>query len=813
MKYLKIAAITLLVAATVVVAVAYLRRDSIARDIANAVLEGQDITVSDLSVNFIQADRIEFSEIVLRRADGTEIEISGLSFPLSFPSVTPEYISIEELRVKPATGSGEPARYGEILRTVLSLPDELPSTALTIERLSIPDMPTVTDIVWAVADRMQRLTLGVGTMSGLAEIEHSGDDAYRLTVQAGIADNRDVLKLEFDVVADREGFVLEGPAAVDITPLPPTLANLGILPADIELLNTQIAGPARIRVPDSGQVVWQSRLSASHQASASYRANDEFVVDVRLVESDPIELAVEFPSLVWSVNMQRLGLALNLGPVGNLPLQVGNVDCSSTVACGADLRIETSALQLPGLEIGRVDLAASVTISTTAPLVIDVAEELVLNLSELKSAALAADSIETDRFSGARFSTGNNNWRATAGTLELTLNGFTDGKNLSVTSPASFTNIRVENGAASARADVSIPAGTGTLRLRSFEQPMPGIDGEVSNGDEGILGVFDLSDGNGALGGKIRAAYDTSAGDIDIAISDTSLSFDRRSLSARLTNWPYDWDLVAGTWVVDATLSGTTDDYAGSMTHTMRALAGHYGEVAFTGIGGDVTVEFDSSSSFTVPPATLEVALLDVGLPLEKLSAAFSVDNSRMLHVDTLSMSALGGEVTVDAFQFSAGERESTLLVRPQSVQLQFMADLAGFEAVELSGSLSGVLPVSMKDNKITITGGVLENDPPGGVIRYRSGTAIEANAPQTGLGIATTALANFEFDSLHSDVNYSVDGDLTLQMRLSGTNPDYDATQPINLNLGVENNIPELLRSLQAIRSIEDVLERGTQN
>ena len=69
--------------------------------------------------------------------------------------------------------------------------------------------------------------------------------------------------------------------------------------------------------------------------------------------------------------------------------------------------------------------------------------------------------------------------------------------------------------------------------------------------------------------------------------------------------------------------------------------------------------------------------------------------------------------------------------------------------------------------------------------------------------------MRNFHFDALSSDVEYTEDGDLVMKMRLSGINPDMDPNQPIILNLNVENNIPELLRSLQAVRSIEDILER----
>ena len=76
-------------------------------------------------------------------------------------------------------------------------------------------------------------------------------------------------------------------------------------------------------------------------------------------------------------------------------------------------------------------------------------------------------------------------------------------------------------------------------------------------------------------------------------------------------------------------------------------------------------------------------------------------------------------------------------------------------------------------------------------------------------LGVVTRTLRNFEFDSLSSAVEYSEDGDLVLKMRLEGINPDVDPTQPVILNLNIENNVPQMLRSLQATRSIEDVLEQ----
>jgi len=116
---------------------------------------------------------------------------------------------------------------------------------------------------------------------------------------------------------------------------------------------------------------------------------------------------------------------------------------------------------------------------------------------------------------------------------------------------------------------------------------------------------------------------------------------------------------------------------------------------------------------------------------------------------------------------------------------------------------------VTIRGNKVVIDGGRLENDPPGGVIRYRGGAAEGIVQEGSQLGVVTRTLQNFEFESLTSAVNYTEGGDLVLQMRLKGINPDVDPLQPVILNLKVENNIPQMLRSLQATRSIEDVLEK----
>ncbi len=141
-----------------------------------------------------------------------------------------------------------------------------------------------------------------------------------------------------------------------------------------------------------------------------------------------------------------------------------------------------------------------------------------------------------------------------------------------------------------------------------------------------------------------------------------------------------------------------------------------------------------------------------------------------------------------------------------------FATGFFSFEAINRSdlpswklGLKLAVLGIRCGD-VITIDAGRLQNDDAGGSIRYKASRAV---ADDTALGVAIQALSNFEYDSLTSDVSYTEDGDLFLNMRLQGINPDLDATQPVVLNLNLENNVPQMLRSMRATRNIQEIFQR----
>jgi len=171
-------------------------------------------------------------------------------------------------------------------------------------------------------------------------------------------------------------------------------------------------------------------------------------------------------------------------------------------------------------------------------------------------------------------------------------------------------------------------------------------------------------------------------------------------------------------------------------------------------------------------------------------------------------MSAFGGLVTAEPFSFHTDRPVNTLTLNAASLDLTSLLSLEGFEAVDVTGSVNVRLPLAIEDNTVTIVNGTLTGNPPGGLIRYHSDSPPDA-LNTSSWDFVKRVLNNLEFETLTSDVNLSKTGDLIMQVQLKGRNPDLDEKRPVVLNLGVENNIPQMLRSLRAARAVEDILEK----
>ncbi len=316
----------------------------------------------------------------------------------------------------------------------------------------------------------------------------------------------------------------------------------------------------------------------------------------------------------------------------------------------------------------------------------------------------------------------------------------------------------------------------------------------------------------GAATGKITVTHDIESGNGQLRAIDVLLPFEEQKASRVFRAWKQAWDVVGGELSAGLEASWriahdeTTYRVGGKVT--LDQLSGQLNDMIFSGLSTRLEVYADDQVDPRIAPFDVGIDLFEIGLPVENIRASIAPDlTSGVVTVSDLQMQTLGGQITADSFDYNFQTDSNSLVLEPSGIQLQLMVDVAESSGIEVDGSVSGRLPVALSESGVTIDGGHLANDPPGGAIRL--GDRFAGMTDDSRFGFVTDALSNFRFDSLTADVTYTEQGDLLMQMRIEGANPDMDPDQPVVLNLGLENNVPQLLKSLQAGRSISDILGR----
>jgi hypothetical protein len=806
-----------LIVLAIIAAVAHYKRESIARELANAALRGQGLVATDLSIDTLATDRIRLSRLVLLADDGTRYELNDVSFPLNFPSPEGNVISVGELVLTPPEkASATP--LSTLLQTFLALPDSLPETEVTLSQFSTKDLPPLRDFAWRTSGDNQHWSFNVAAVAVSGFLREDGD-LHEAVLNASTATVDPILSLALSIRRTPAGYSMDGPLNVEIAPSLPLLHALGMLPQDIAVLNARINGTVSAELFDDANVPasFRADLAVDGTMSATYAVSADSTIDVSGTMPDRVAFHLAHPSLEWTADITQSSLRVSAGAFANVPLSVSQLSCRSGLVCEMHITSDGDATSLGTIRVGKLHLSGKLEARMAEETRIALSPDFTLKLGDVASDAFTAATISATLVSEAIVRLDDGAWSAEAAQVAVLLESASDRDTLLATLPVTLSTVSVRDNAQFVESGFAIAARAASIRWDGIDLVTPGAAGKLTRDDNVLKTFFELSDAAGGLSAGIEGRYDTAADRGSLSVHEAILNFERQPLSGLLQEWPYPWDLVSGAWTADVALDVAAGNeswnYDGTLTQNIKSLAGHYNKIVFKGLDTDLSATVSSAEGIAVSPSSLSLALLDVGLPIEQLTAQFEADGAgQAIAVTDLSMTALGGKIQADPFRYSVKEDSNSLVLRPQSIQLQFMVDLAEFEDVEMSGSISGMIPVTASGKTITVVGGRLESDAPGGVIHYRAGAAAEAVSNE-GINVVTRALGNFQFDSLTSDVDYTEAGDLKLQMRLSGINPDMDANQPVILNLGVENNIPQLLRSLQATRAIEDLLERkGSQ-
>jgi Dicarboxylate transport len=292
-----------------------------------------------------------------------------------------------------------------------------------------------------------------------------------------------------------------------------------------------------------------------------------------------------------------------------------------------------------------------------------------------------------------------------------------------------------------------------------------------------------------------------------VKASSSQIRFNRdKPLSSYFSNWPYDWDVQQGQYGLQTTLSWRENVLSGDIKQQLLNISGQYSNSAFIGINASVHTQLlNGMHILTTQPVDISIASVDVGITINNITAKFSADSrARRIDLKAFKAELLDGLVMAGETPFILGQN-NTLQVDVHELSLDRALSLTGYDIIQGSGLINGQIPIAISPENITVKLGQLSAVPPGGVIVY---TPV-SDTDNASVKLVNDALSNYHYDSLGAEVAYDKNGNLDLAIALRGQNPDFQQGQRINLNLNVTDNIPMLLRSLQAGRTVTDVVER----
>jgi len=197
-----------------------------------------------------------------------------------------------------------------------------------------------------------------------------------------------------------------------------------------------------------------------------------------------------------------------------------------------------------------------------------------------------------------------------------------------------------------------------------------------------------------------------------------------------------------------------------------------------------------------------QLPTINIGLLLQDVRGDLVVDAAGW-SVQAATGQVLGGRFSLDTL----GSATPRGLLRLEDIDLAATVGLLKQPELQVTGSFTGSLPLLFEAGALSVRQGTVRGTVPG-IIQYKpAGGGVFAAHPQ--MAAVGVALQNLHYEVLEAEATYAAEGDLLLATRLIGRNPEQSGSRPIHLNLNVEQNVLDLLRSLRAADDVSAWLER----
>lgn len=325
---------------------------------------------------------------------------------------------------------------------------------------------------------------------------------------------------------------------------------------------------------------------------------------------------------------------------------------------------------------------------------------------------------------------------------------------------------------------------------------------------------------------SIEQSLKAAQGSLHGTIGPVSFNGMDRRLSKMVGNVPRTVDIVEGT--VDATIDASWSGGIGTPVHLFKIrsgtakivadkLSGQYHDYIIRGLSTTMTLRAQGAESLIMTqPAPITVSSVYNGINATNIASSFQMvwniaDDLPTIDVRDFRCDLFGGSVVSRGPVVDLAKPPVRLTAVLRNLDLAKILSVEQQKGLQGTGIVNGMLPITMTAGGLFVKDGVIEAQPPGGVIRYASApeSSKVISEADSDLHLVSEALNNFHYSLLRIGVKYGENGTLDLNARLEGRNPDLANIPPIHFNLTVQEHIPTLLKSLRVVDDIQGTIEK----
>jgi hypothetical protein len=318
---------------------------------------------------------------------------------------------------------------------------------------------------------------------------------------------------------------------------------------------------------------------------------------------------------------------------------------------------------------------------------------------------------------------------------------------------------------------------------------------------------------NGAVNAKVTLSHDlkSSKGAIDyqllpVNFTNTKSLLDKIVISPQLpvqissgvvsAKGRYAWKPAQ-----NKAVGGLTGTLAAELS--LQDINGRFKNIEFKGLASELA--FSGKDEIAMKqPAHVQVALLNAGVPVTGIKFILGgniVRNKKpVITIDNLFANAFDGTIESHKIQLNLNSNSNPFVIKFHQLNVAKLLQLEQDQGLSGTGMIDGELPFDYRsDEGLYMLQGRVYSRAPGGLLKYNANEKVKTMASSNAnMKMLLDALNNFNYSKLDAGADYTPDGKLSLKVRLEGKNPEFQKGRPVHLNVNIDENILQLMRSLQ---------------